>query len=236
LQLDMYEDAGQGRSDFLPWPTTTRGMVLIDLERNEEALAALSEAVGRDANYGEAYNNLGFVLRRLGRQPSGPRRAIQALPRNRTRCRRWSRRIQQWVDSVKGPITGRDRVAGAQNCGRHRGGFWPGPLKSPRAAGIAQGCQKWLPGRLLPGGRGHGRAGRCAGTVRFRNLPFFPPRQASGAHPPFPEWKINPPLSGRFRRRSARALFFPPLRSGVVFPPAALGRILAAEVRKAPGA
>lgn len=43
------------------------GVVLIDMERYDEAVQVLYEAIRRDAAYAEAYSNLGFVLRRLQR-------------------------------------------------------------------------------------------------------------------------------------------------------------------------
>ena len=98
LALDMYEDAIRADASFA-MAYNNKGMVLIDLERNEEALSALSEAVARDNNYGEAYNDLGFVLRRLGdnlQAAAAYKRFLELEPDVED-----GPRIQQWVDSVK---------------------------------------------------------------------------------------------------------------------------------------
>ena len=98
LALDMYEDAVKADPTFA-MAYNNKGMVLIDLERNEEALSALCDAVARDDNYGEAYNNLGFVLRRLGdnlQAAAAYKKFLEIEPDVED-----GSRIQQWVDSVK---------------------------------------------------------------------------------------------------------------------------------------
>ncbi len=65
LALAAYNEAIQVDPTFA-MAYNNRGMILIDMERYQDAMNSLYNSIRYDPNYGEAYNNLGFVLRRLG--------------------------------------------------------------------------------------------------------------------------------------------------------------------------
>jgi Flp pilus assembly protein TadD len=85
------------------------GMVLIQQERLDEAVAPLQQAVLQDPQYAEAYNNLGFAFRRLGRDMEAASQYEKFLALTPDVAE--GPRIREWVDKVRIEANAADEAA-----------------------------------------------------------------------------------------------------------------------------